>query len=100
MTTAAIRVPALALLLTLFPLRGAGAAETCPDVPDSDAGARRAHAKEQFAKAEEAEAAGDRQTAVKRYACSLKLVPHPSTAYNLGTAAEKSGDVSMAIDAF
>jgi tetratricopeptide (TPR) repeat protein len=57
-------------------------------------------AKEWFAKAEEAEAAGDRQAAVRRYSCSLKLVPHPSTAYNLGTAAEKSGDLSMAVDAF
>jgi hypothetical protein len=57
-------------------------------------------AKEWFAKAEEAEAAGDRQAAVRRYSCSLKLVPHPSTAYNLGSAAEKSGDLSMAVDAF
>jgi hypothetical protein len=57
-------------------------------------------AKEWFAKAEESETAGDRQAAVRRYACSLSLAPHPSTAYNLGTVAEKSGDLSMAIDGF
>jgi hypothetical protein len=78
----------------------ARAGESCPDVPADDASARRAMAKEQFARAEQAEAEGDRQTAVKRYACSLKLVPHPSTAYNLGTTAEKVGDLSMAVEAF
>ena len=57
-------------------------------------------AKEWFAKAEEAEAGGDRQAAIRRYACSLNLAPHPSTAYNLGTVAEKSGDLSMAVDGF
>ena len=57
-------------------------------------------AKEWFAKAEEAEAAGDKQGAIRRYACSLGLAPHPSTAYNLGTVAEKSGDLAMAVDGF
>jgi hypothetical protein len=90
---------ALALVLALAG-RAAIAADACPDVPDDETGGRRAAAKEQFAKAEEAEAAGDRQGAVRRYACSLKLVPHPSTAYNLGTTAEKTGDLSMAVDAF
>jgi hypothetical protein len=96
-----MRVAALcAALLVLLPLGRAVAGETCPEVPDEEAALRRSMAKEWFAKAEEAEAAGDRQTAVNRYACSLKLAPHPSTAYNLGTAAEKSGDLSMAVDAF
>jgi tetratricopeptide (TPR) repeat protein len=75
-------------------------AETCPDVPDEEVALRRSMAKEWFAKAEEAEAAGDKQAAVRRYACSLGLAPHPSTAYNLGTVAEKSGDLSMALDGF
>jgi hypothetical protein len=75
-------------------------AETCPDVPDDEVALRRSMAKEWFAKAEEAEAAGDKQSAVRRYACSLNLAPHPSTAYNLGTVAEKSGDLSMAVDGF
>src|SRR6266851_4596252 len=75
-------------------------AETCPDVPDDEVALRRSMAKEWFAKAEEAEAGGDRQGAIRRYACSLNLAPHPSTAYNLGTVAEKSGDLSMAVDGF
>src|SRR5262245_2307624 len=96
-----MRVVAACLVLCLLsPAGRALAAETCPDVPEEDTTARRAMAKDWFAKAEEAESAGDRQLAARRYACSLKLVPHPSTAYNLGTAAEKSGDLSMAVDAF
>jgi len=75
-------------------------AETCPEVPDDEVALRRSVAKEFFAKAEEAEAAGDKQAAIRRYACSLGLAPHPSTAYNLGTVAEKSGDLSMALDGF
>jgi tetratricopeptide (TPR) repeat protein len=75
-------------------------AETCPEIPDTEVALRRSMAKEWFAKAEESEAAGDRQGAVRRYACSLGLSPHPSTAYNLGTVAEKSGDLSMALDGF
>jgi hypothetical protein len=75
-------------------------AETCPDVPDEEVALRRSMAKEWFAKAEEAEASGDKQSAIRRYACSLALAPHPSTAYNLGTVAEKSGDLSAALDGF
>jgi tetratricopeptide (TPR) repeat protein len=75
-------------------------AETCPEIPDNEVALRRSMAKEWFAKAEESEAAGDRQAAVRRYACSLGLAPHPSTAYNLGTVAEKSGDLSAALDGF
>jgi len=78
----------------------ARAAETCPEVPDEEVALRRSLAKEWFAKAEEAEASGDKQAAIRRYACSLNLAPHPSTAYNLGTVAEKSGDLSMALDGF
>jgi hypothetical protein len=75
-------------------------AETCPEIPAEESGLRRSMAKEWFAKAEEAEAGGDRSAAVRRYSCSLNLTPHPSTAYNLGTVAEKSGDWSMAIEGF
>src|SRR5882724_2269753 len=75
-------------------------AETCPEIPETEAGMRRSMAKEWFAKAEEAETSGDKAAAVRRYSCSLNLTPHPSTAYNLGTVAEKSGDWSMAIEGF
>jgi tetratricopeptide (TPR) repeat protein len=86
------------LFVLLAPL--AARAETCPDVPDDEVAVRRSLAKEWFAKAEEAEASGDRQGAIRRYACSLALAPHPSTAYNLGTVAEKSGDLAAALDGF
>jgi tetratricopeptide (TPR) repeat protein len=88
-----------AFVVAAAPL-AARAAETCPEVPDEEVALRRSLAKEWFAKAEEAEAGGDRQGAIRRYACSLSLAPHPSTAYNLGTVAEKSGDLSMAVDGF
>jgi hypothetical protein len=90
----------LAVLVALWGQAARAAAETCPEVPDSEVALRRSMAKEWFAKAEESEAGGDRQSAVRRYACSLNLAPHPSTAYNLGTVAEKSGDLSMAVDGF
>ena len=91
------------LCLTAFVLASgpvAARAETCPELPDSEVALRRSMAKEWFAKAEEAEAAADRASAIRRYACSLALAPHPSTAYNLGTVAEKSGDLSLAVDGF
>ncbi|HEV3030883.1 MAG TPA: hypothetical protein VG319_04535 [Polyangia bacterium] len=91
------------LCLTAFVLASgpvAARAETCPELPDSEVALRRSMAKEWFAKAEEAEAAADRASAIRRYACSLALAPHPSTAYNLGTVAEKSGDLSLALDGF
>jgi hypothetical protein len=90
-------VAAVVLVLS----RGAVArAETCPEIPAEESSLRRSMAKEWFAKAEESEASGDKPGAVRRYACSLNLTPHPSTAYNLGTVAEKSGDWSMAIEGF
>ncbi|HVU49935.1 MAG TPA: hypothetical protein VHL80_04570, partial [Polyangia bacterium] len=89
----------IAFIVAAGPI-AARAAETCPDVPDEEVALRRSLAKEWFAKAEEAEASGDKQGAIRRYACSLSLAPHPSTAYNLGTVAEKSGDLSMALDGF
>jgi hypothetical protein len=91
------------LCLTAFVLASgpvAVRAETCPELPDTEVALRRSMAKEWFAKAEEAEAAADRASAIRRYACSLALAPHPSTAYNLGTVAEKSGDLSLALDGF
>jgi hypothetical protein len=90
----------VAVLLVVSTGATVARAETCPDVPDDEVALRRSMAKEWFAKAEESEAAGDRQAAVRRYACSLNLAPHPSTAYNLGAVAEKSGDLSMALDGF
>lgn len=75
-------------------------AEPCPTPATDETQIRRTLAKQWFSRAEDSESAGDRDMAVRRYACSLRLVPHPSTAYNLGVAAERSGDLSMATDAF
>ncbi|HVR61222.1 MAG TPA: hypothetical protein VMU50_04950 [Polyangia bacterium] len=75
-------------------------AEICPNPAADDSQARRALAKDWFARAEESENAGNRDAAVRQYACSLRLVPHPSTAFNLAEAAERSGDPLMAADAY
>jgi hypothetical protein len=88
----------IALVLASGPI--AARAEMCPEVPDDEVALRRSMAKEWFAKAEESEAGGDSQAAIRRYACSLSLAPHPSTAYNLGAVAEKAGDLSAAVDGF
>jgi hypothetical protein len=94
-----VALAVIAFVVAAGPI-AARAAETCPEVPDEEVALRRSLAKEWFAKAEEAEAGGDRQAAIRRYSCSLNLAPHPSTAYNLGTVAEKSGDLSAALDGF
>ena len=39
-----------------------------------------------------AEAASDPVNALKAYQCSLKVVPHAFTAYNLARLAEKTGE--------
>ncbi|HEX3695052.1 MAG TPA: tetratricopeptide repeat protein [Polyangia bacterium] len=77
-----------------------GRAEPCPTPGSDETQARRRLAKQWFSRAEESESSGERDIAVKQYACSLRLVPHPSTAYNLAVAAERSGDPSMAVEAF
>jgi hypothetical protein len=94
-----VALAVIAFVVAAGPI-AARAAETCPEVPDEEVALRRSLAKEWFAKAEEAEAGGDKQAAIRRYTCSLNLAPHPSTAYNLGTVAEKSGDLSAALDGF
>ena len=75
-------------------------AEDCQgDVPTSSR-ERRALAKDWFKKAETAEAAGDPVNALKAYQCSLKVVPHAFTAYNLARLAEKTGDLELAVEAY
>jgi tetratricopeptide (TPR) repeat protein len=93
---ARIAVPLLAVLLSA----SVAAAEECPgDVPSSSR-ERRALAKEWFGKAEASEAAGDPVNALKAYQCSLKVVPHAFTAYNLARLAEKTGDLELAVEAY
>jgi tetratricopeptide (TPR) repeat protein len=92
-------------LLTLLPRAAgaqgaAGAGATCPAEIPSNSRDRRALAKDWFSRAETAESAGDPITAVKAYQCSLRLVPHAFTAFNLGRLAERTGDLELALESF
>ncbi len=85
--------------LTLFGATAVRAAE-CPTSSPDRTDERRALAKEWFARAEAAENAGNDVEAVKDYACSMKMVAHAFTAYNLGRVAERSGDLELALRSF
>jgi hypothetical protein len=56
-------------------------------------------AKDWFSRAELEEQGGDDRAALKAYSCSFAMLPHPSTAYNLARAAERSGDYQLAASA-
>jgi hypothetical protein len=72
-------------------------AADCPSSPpDKD---RRALARDWFSRAQAAETAGDDVAAVKAYSCSFEMLPHASTAYNLARAAERTGDLQLALSA-
>jgi hypothetical protein len=90
-------------LLTLSP-RGAraqvAAGAACPSEIPSNSRDRRALAKDWFTRAEAAESGGDPITAVKSYQCSLRIVPHAFTAFNLGRLAERTGDLELALESF
>jgi tetratricopeptide (TPR) repeat protein len=89
----------LSAALATLPSLPARAAE-CPEVAPADAKARRALAKEWFSRGEAAQRDGDDIRAIKAYACSLKMVPHASTAFNLASAAEQAGDVELALGSY
>jgi tetratricopeptide (TPR) repeat protein len=93
-----VRVVGPLLLVVLA--AGTVRAEECPsDVPSSSR-ERRELAKSWFKKAETAEAASDPVNALKAYQCSLRVVPHAFTAYNLARLAEKTGDLELAVEAY
>ena len=75
-------------------------AEDCPDKVPAASRERRALAKDWFSRAESADAANDPIGALKAYQCSLKMVPHAFTAFNLGRLAERTGDLELAVEAF
>jgi hypothetical protein len=87
---------AVCLVIGLGPL--AARADDCPE-PTETSGDRRVLAKEWFSRAEAAETARDNAAAARAYTCSFALVPHPSTAYNLARAAERAGDLKLALTA-
>ena len=86
----------VSLLLALAP---AARAAECPATPPAALKDRRTLAKEWFSRAETEELGGDDKAAVKAYSCSFAMLPHPSTAYNLARAAERSGDQTLALSA-
>lgn len=75
-------------------------AQDCPTEIPSNSRDRRALAKDWFGRAEAAETANSPIAAVKAYQCSLRIVPHAFTAFNLGRLAERTGDLEMALEAF
>jgi hypothetical protein len=74
--------------------------ETCPSEIPAASQERRARAKEWFARAEAAESANDPIVALKAYQCSLLMVPHAFTAFNLARLAERTGDLELAVESY
>jgi hypothetical protein len=89
------------MVVSLLLVAGAPLARAadCPSAPPATLKDRRALAKEWFTRAETEELGGDDKAAVKAYSCSFAMLPHPSTAYNLARAAERSGEPALALSA-
>jgi hypothetical protein len=75
-------------------------AAECPAASPDRTEERRSLAKEWFARAEAAENSGNDLEAVRAYTCSMRMVAHAFTAYNLGRVAERSGDLELALKSF
>ena len=75
-------------------------AAECPASSPDRTEERRALAKDWFARAEAAENANNDVEAVRAYACSMKMVAHAFTAFNLGRVAERSGDLELALKSY
>jgi hypothetical protein len=89
----------LATLILAAAAPGMVRAADCPTTPPASLKDRRTMAKEWFTRAETEELGGDDKAAVKAYSCSFAMLPHPSTAYNLARAAERAGDLTVALSA-
>ncbi len=94
------RTLALSLFCGLTLLGTTARADECPASSPERTEERRALAKQWFATAEAAEKEGDDVEAVRAYACSMKMVAHAFTAYNLGRVAERSGDLELALKSY
>jgi hypothetical protein len=94
----AASLTACTTVVMLLGLVGPAAAADCPTPPQS-ARERQTLAREWFSRAEAAETASDDVAAVKAYSCSFEMVPHESTAYKLARAAERAGDLRLALTA-
>ncbi len=74
-------------------------AQDCPE-PPANLAQRRTMAREWFSRAEGLERSGDDVAAVRSYQCSIALVPHASTTYNLARVAEKTGDLEQSLASY
>jgi hypothetical protein len=90
----------IALILLSLAVPAAALAQDCPTEIPASSRDRRALAKEWFGRAEAAESVSNPIAAAKAYQCSLRIVPHAFTAFNLGRLAEKTGDLELALEAF
>lgn len=90
------RATLLSALLVAQTARG----EPCPDGATLDKTQRRLQAERWFTRGEEAIKQDRPLDAQRAFQCSLQLVPHGFTAYNLGQIAERVGDLEMAISAY
>jgi len=93
-----VRIYLVVLAGLLF--ASAARAEDCSEESPPDTASRRSQAKQWFSRGEAATAAGDQIAALKAYQCSLKLVPHGFTAFNLAQIAEQVGDLELAISGY
>src|SRR5688500_12063017 len=90
----------IALILLSLAIPAAALAHDCPTEIPASSRDRRARAKEWFGRAEAAESVSNPIAAAKAYQCSLRIVPHAFTAFNLGRLAERTGDLELALEAF
>jgi hypothetical protein len=77
-----------------------GRAAPCPSTVPAAAEERRALARDWFKEGEVAERGKDDLGAIRAYRCSMKMVPHAFTAYNLARVAEHAGDLELALDGY
>jgi len=88
--TGALCLPAIAQAQWLPPVP-----EGCPEMP-GDPAAARAVAGERFRAAVADGEAGKWEEALRQFSCSYSIVAHPNTLYNLGMAAERTGELETA----
>jgi hypothetical protein len=74
-------------------------AAPCPATVPPGSAERRALARSWFSDGEAAERLADDLGAIRAYRCSMTMVPHASTAYNLALVAEHAGDLELALEA-
>jgi tetratricopeptide (TPR) repeat protein len=78
----------------------AKAEPSCPDPLPRSARGRRQLAGQWFERGQRAAEAKRFDEAVRAYACSMRIVQHAFTAYNLGLAAEKANDPETALEGY